>query len=53
MPKKLEMALTREANKHGLKGKRKAAYIYGTLAKIERTKGRKRKTKSGTHRKTR
>lgn len=31
MPKKLEQALKREAAKKGLKGDRKAAYVYGAL----------------------
>jgi len=34
MPKKLEKALEKEAKKKHLKGKRKDAYIYGTLRKI-------------------
>jgi len=33
MPKKLEQKLKREATKKGLTGKRKNAYIYGTLRK--------------------
>lgn len=33
MPKKLERALKREASKKGLKGKRKNAYVYGTMRK--------------------
>ncbi len=33
MPKKLERALAREARKKGLKGNRRAAYIYGTMRK--------------------
>lgn len=33
MPKKLERKLKKEAKKKGLKGKRAAAYIYGTLRK--------------------
>jgi len=33
MPKKLERRLKRQAKKKGLKGKRKGAYIYGTLRK--------------------
>jgi len=33
MPKKLHAALERSAKKKGLKGKRKKAYVYGTLAK--------------------
>ncbi len=35
MPKKLEKELKREANKKGLTGERKDAYVYGTLNKIE------------------
>ena len=42
MPKKLHKALTKSANKKGLKGKRKAAYVYGTMAKA---KGAKRQKK--------
>jgi len=33
MPKKMEKALKKEAEKKGLKGKRKNAYIYGSLRK--------------------
>jgi len=33
MPKALEEKLKRQASKRGLKGKRKKAYIYGTLRK--------------------
>ena len=33
MPKKLEQALKREANKKGLTGERKNAYVYGALRK--------------------
>jgi hypothetical protein len=33
MPKKMHRALARSARKKGLKGKRKKAYIYGTMAK--------------------
>lgn len=33
MPKKLEKKLKSEAKKKGLKGKKAAAYIYGTLRK--------------------
>jgi hypothetical protein len=35
MPKKIEKSLMTRAAKIGLKGERKAAYIYGTLAKIK------------------
>ena len=38
MPKKAHEALKKQARKKGLKGKRKKAYIYGTLAKIEKKK---------------
>jgi len=40
MPKKLHDKLEREAKKKGLKGKRKNAYVYGTLDKIEKRKGK-------------
>lgn len=33
MPKALENRLKRQAKKKGLKGKRKAAYVYGTMRK--------------------
>lgn len=33
MPKALEKKLKKEAKKKGLKGKRAAAYIYGTMRK--------------------
>ena len=33
MPKKMERKLKRQAAKRGLKGDRKAAYVYGTLRK--------------------
>lgn len=33
MPKALEEKLKREAKKKGLKGKRAAAYVFGTLRK--------------------
>ena len=36
MPKKIEKKLMSEAKKKGLTGERKNAYIYGTLAKIEK-----------------
>jgi hypothetical protein len=39
MPKALHDKLAREASKLGLKGKRKNAYVYGTLNKIEKKKG--------------
>jgi len=38
MPKALHDKLERQARKKGLKGKRKDAYIYGTMKKIEKGK---------------
>ena len=35
MPKKLEKSLMTRAAKIGLKGERKDAYVYGTLAKVK------------------
>ncbi len=43
MPKRMHDKLAREAKKKGLKGKEKNAYVYGTMAKIEKaTKSKKR-----------
>ena len=42
MPKKLHKALSKSANKKGLTGKQKDAYIYGSMKKIEKKKSRKR-----------
>jgi len=36
MPKALHNKLARQARKKRLKGKRRAAYIYGTMAKIKK-----------------
>jgi hypothetical protein len=36
MPKKIHKALEKQAEKQGLKGARKDAYVYGTLNKIEK-----------------
>jgi hypothetical protein len=36
MPKKLERKLKSSAKKKGLKGKRAAAYVYGTMAKLKK-----------------
>lgn len=36
MPKAIEDKLKKQAKKKGLKGKRKNAYVYGTLNKIEK-----------------
>ncbi len=33
MPKKMEQKMRKQAKKKGLKGKRKDAYIYGTMRK--------------------
>jgi len=41
MPKKLHKELVRSAAKAGLKGAQRDAYVYGTLAKIEKKKGKK------------
>lgn len=41
MPKALHDKLARQANKEGLKGDRKNAYVYGTLSKIEAKSGKK------------
>lgn len=38
MPVKLHRKLTRTAKKRGLTGKRKAKYVYGTLAKVKKAK---------------
>ena len=43
MPKKLEKKLAKSARKAGLKGKRRKAYIYGTMSKIEKAQKAKRK----------
>lgn len=46
MPKALEDALSRQASQKGLKGKRKDAYIYGTMRKTGWTpSAQKRKKK--------
>jgi len=41
MPKKLEQALARSADKKGLTGARRDAYIYGTLAKVKKREEKK------------
>lgn len=38
MPKALHRKLTKQAKKKGLTGKRKGAYIYGTMKKVEKKK---------------
>ena len=35
MPKAIEKKLKKQASKKGLKGKRKNAYVYGTMNKIK------------------
>lgn len=42
MPKKMEQSLMRRAAEMGLKGERKDAYVYGTMAKMEKEKGQKK-----------
>ena len=41
MPKKLHRKLERQAKKKGLKGKRKKAYVYGTMKKVEKRRKKK------------
>lgn len=40
LPKELHDKLAKTASKKGLKGERKDAYIYGTMKKIEKKKGK-------------
>jgi len=42
MPKKIHKQLLLSAERLGLKGERKQAYVYGTMAKIEQKDGRKK-----------
>lgn len=42
MPKAMHRALERSARKKGLKGARKKAYVFGTMAKAKKRAGRKR-----------
>ena len=42
MPKALHDKLARQAKRKGLKGKRKDAYVYGTMKKIEHGKRKKK-----------
>ena len=46
MPKKLEKSLMSRAREMGLKGERKDAYVYGTLAKIEKMREGKKPSAS-------
>ena len=39
MPKEIHDKLVKQARKKGLKGKRKNAYIYGTLQKLKKKYG--------------
>lgn len=43
MPKKIKQSLMTRANEMGLKGERKDAYVYGTLAKIKQAEEAKKK----------
>lgn len=43
MPKKEHAKLKAQAKKKGLTGDRADAYVYGTLAKIEKRRAKKRK----------
>jgi hypothetical protein len=47
MPKKMEQSLMRRAAEMGLKGERKDAYVYGTMAKMAKEKEKKPKPKGG------
>lgn len=38
MPKKMHQKLEKQAQKKGLKGERKAAYVYGTMNKAPKRK---------------
>lgn len=38
LPRKLELKLKREARKKGLSKKRTGAYVYGTLAKLKKSR---------------
>lgn len=46
MPKYIEERLAREAKKKGLKGKRRSAYIWGTMQRIEKKKHHKYKKRT-------
>lgn len=45
MPKELHRKLSREAKRRGLTGKRRDAYVYGTLNRIEKGGSARRKGK--------
>lgn len=46
MPKKLHERLEKAAQKRGLTGKRKAAYVYGTMRMVEKKDASKKISKS-------
>lgn len=46
MPKAMEQALMREASKKGLKGKRKNAFVFGTMRKTGWTPSTQKKASS-------
>jgi len=46
MPKELHDKLEKQAQKMGLKGERKDAYVYGTMRKVEDMHKKKGKKKS-------
>ena len=48
MPKELHDRLSRDANRKGLRGERRKAYIYGVLAKVERGQEGKAEEKAMT-----
>jgi hypothetical protein len=41
LPKKLHQKLARQAKKQGLTGERKNAYVFGTMAKVEKKRRKK------------
>ncbi len=45
MPKALERKLSQEASRKGLTGKRKEAYIYGTMQRVTSWKPKREKKK--------
>ena len=49
MPEKLHRELSARAGKLGLAGDRRDAYVYGTMNKIEKRRGLKRKRDGSSH----
>ena len=49
MPEKLHRELSPRAGKLGLAGDRRDAYVYGTMNKIEKRRGLKRKPSGSSH----